>query len=1304
MRKTRLICTILAIVMVVSIMPMGMISITAATITPATSFAGGSGTQSNPYIIKTAAQLAYFAKQVNSGNTYSGQYVELGADIVWNDGDASEWSTKKAPANKWTPIGNSTYKFAGTFDGNGYTVSGLYYYGSNDVRQNATDGERVLQSTDYNADSYVGFFGYTNGAKIYDLHLKNSYFKAFTLVGSIVGANTNGITMSGCSSDAYVISNNSIPSNHQVGGLIGYSAGTATIDSCVYTGDITSDAGCNIGGIIGAGATAKITNCFATGTYSGYNRVGGIIGRNYGALTVADCYANCDLYVWGDANIGGILGGCRSNVNIFLDGNYYNGSFYDSTFSYVGSFKKIPTRLGCNEYSGSTVYGTFNTSSTYYTDSTEDNSYVKQGNQTTLPEAVKKIGGLDAFLTANSSVFGKNVYGNVYLKTLNITHDHNDHFGRWFDDPAGDGQKRACTAGGCTYTETRDQSISVISAAVRIAAPTGIRFLTKVDKNEFFKNTYNGDYKNYRINGANITFGTLIMPLDMVEGELTVDSANVLNIKAEKLYDQNENEIYFTGVLKDYPERTDTFNRVMAVRSYMKYGDEYIYSSVVSTSFYDVANRLYPNADEETKDGVNLIMALGAVSDDFYANDPDRVLVLEHATPELFATYAAHLTAEGFTCHHNYEYSDNLFGMYYNEDYVVSFYYAPKSIGKYTEPDQDWYAHGPDTERTENMNKIQGEHGVTVEDTYNVMRIVVEERSKVDLPATAAENAVSYERDPSIKNSISQVLPYNNYSSYGMEYVVQLSDGSFIIIDGGKNATNSSNSAETDAKLLYDYLYSMKPDSHTKPKIAAWILTHRHDDHVELFQGFMSNKDYKDKFELEQVILNFARGTTPYPTEHRYEAFTSRYVPAGTKVVVAHTGYKFYIRNAEVTILYSMDDFAPNNHTGIFANNESIAFDMVIDGEQRIMFTGEIFVPGSRALVNMYGEDLKSDVLQMSHHGHYGATPEVYEYIWPASQNYADENKFALWPIANEEQRRDRLGLPENLWVVKRICEDVGITWQSSWDTQINSYLNNSSYVDYAYESKTGRYDAIGTYLTNSRRLGSMNNALWNKIHSMIDISLDKQGTDTANKYIGGGKDAGNTIGNAISGADRWEKIDLYTSAGTPVSYTVNHVVDGVTKATATYSDLVDINKEKVITVTSASLTPNVYTGYKLAGISHNAGDKVASGTVVTVNYVKDETQTKTIRYTVNHVAGGNIVLTNEVSAKVWINDIDTRLAVTAESISSREDEAALKGYVFSGISPLVSAGDMVENGTVITITYIDDEDNVKEWPDAWGK
>ena len=91
---------------------------------PATSFAGGSGTESDPYLISNGAELAYLAQKVNEDNTtqnpYRSAWYKLTADIDLGN-------------QEWTPIGwnsSTSYYFCGTFIGGGHTISHLKISGS----------------------------------------------------------------------------------------------------------------------------------------------------------------------------------------------------------------------------------------------------------------------------------------------------------------------------------------------------------------------------------------------------------------------------------------------------------------------------------------------------------------------------------------------------------------------------------------------------------------------------------------------------------------------------------------------------------------------------------------------------------------------------------------------------------------------------------------------------------------------------------------------------------------------------------------------------------------------------------------------------------------------------------------------------------------------------------------------------------------------------------------------------------------------------------------------------------------------
>lgn len=115
----------------------------------AKSYARGSGTESDPYIIETSSQLAFLAKKVNSGATFSGKYFVLNNDL---DLDQKEW----------TPIGNRKYSFAGNFDGNGHTICQL----------------KISKTAEYDTSKgtygVVGLFGSCQNASISNLKIDNA--------------------------------------------------------------------------------------------------------------------------------------------------------------------------------------------------------------------------------------------------------------------------------------------------------------------------------------------------------------------------------------------------------------------------------------------------------------------------------------------------------------------------------------------------------------------------------------------------------------------------------------------------------------------------------------------------------------------------------------------------------------------------------------------------------------------------------------------------------------------------------------------------------------------------------------------------------------------------------------------------------------------------------------------------------------------------------------------------------------------------------------------------------------------------
>lgn len=261
----------------------------------AESFDGGSGTDEDPYQIKTAEQLALLAKYVNERNEEFAKacYIQT-ADIVMNDtADLVSWCDQ-APRWRWAPIGtNYLSEFQGHYDGAGYSISGMYINYSNEN-----------DNTREKSDVSVGLFGCVYNGTVENVILVDSYVSSdgtYDAAGIVGKADYSQIR--NCMNTATVEAQNT----SFVGGICGGAYNESAIANCVNTGTIngmgsTNNGYPNVGGICGSGY--NISECNNIGIISGSGDVGGICG---GASGVVD---NCDnsgiIASWNSA--GGIAG------------------------------------------------------------------------------------------------------------------------------------------------------------------------------------------------------------------------------------------------------------------------------------------------------------------------------------------------------------------------------------------------------------------------------------------------------------------------------------------------------------------------------------------------------------------------------------------------------------------------------------------------------------------------------------------------------------------------------------------------------------------------------------------------------------------------------------------------------------------------------------------------------------------------------------------------------------------------------------------------------------------------------------
>lgn len=257
----------------------------AKSITPTRPTIGDGKTE--PYQIGTAAELYWFAGLVNGTlpnvEKNASSNAILTADIIVNKGvlDANKDLVSGKDFIPWTPIGTSDVPYTGTFDGKGYTISGLYFN----------------NPTSY----YVGLFGCigANG-KISNVGVLDSYFQFSARGGGVCGKNNNG-ELHNCSNSSTVICN----MQDGTGGVCGFNI-KGTVRDCKNTGSVRGKA--ILGGVCGVNSYGTITNCFNEGTVSvtvTSSNVGGVCGNNYSG-TIKCSYNTAS--VSGQSYVGGVSG------------------------------------------------------------------------------------------------------------------------------------------------------------------------------------------------------------------------------------------------------------------------------------------------------------------------------------------------------------------------------------------------------------------------------------------------------------------------------------------------------------------------------------------------------------------------------------------------------------------------------------------------------------------------------------------------------------------------------------------------------------------------------------------------------------------------------------------------------------------------------------------------------------------------------------------------------------------------------------------------------------------------------------
>ncbi len=244
----------------------------------------------------------------------------------------------------------------------------------------------------------------------------------------------------------------------------------------------------------------------------------------------------------------------------------------------------------------------------------------------------------------------------------------------------------------------------------------------------------------------------------------------------------------------------------------------------------------------------------------------------------------------------------------------------------------------------------------------------------------------------------------------GMCLIFKLCDGRFFIVDAGAGGYLSDGRSNKGSSSGWIYATLAKhADDPKNIEVAAWLITHVHSDHAgglyDMALGYygynkakhtVMPKEVKQYIKIDKIIYNAPK---KFPDTDRsgwmkkiIEGFNVK------NVVKAHPGQVFYFADLTLTIYGSLDLMLEKSGNSSDLNDFSILSRAQFNGKS-MLITGDSDTIPNPVVAAIYKESLKSDILQMSHHG-YGdvGDHEINSYCDPS---------MTIWPVAKADQRTD---------------------------------------------------------------------------------------------------------------------------------------------------------------------------------------------------------------------------------------------------------------------------------------------------------
>ena len=210
-------------------------------------------------------------------------------------------------------------------------------------------------------------------------------------------------------------------------------------------------------------------------------------------------------------------------------------------------------------------------------------------------------------------------------------------------------------------------------------------------------------------------------------------------------------------------------------------------------------------------------------------------------------------------------------------------------------------------------------------------------------------------------------------TSQMMSYVIKTSQGKIVVIDGGASA---------DGAYLKSFLNRLGGE------VSAWFLTHEHYDHVEAFIWNLQDTS-NDRIKIKKIYANFPTVSWIEKYEKQYaftiKDFNAAMTKAKRKKTVVNAGDEIDIDEIKIEILY-----VNTNTFKVNAINNSSLLIKFSDDTKSVLFTGDLGEEAGNDIIKKVDHrKLKSEYVQMAHHGQAGIGKNLYElinasyYLWP---------------------------------------------------------------------------------------------------------------------------------------------------------------------------------------------------------------------------------------------------------------------------------------------------------------------------------